>query len=324
MNMPLVSIIMPVYNGLKFLDSAIISIFNQTYKDWELLLIDDGSADGSLKRIQEWTEKDGRIKAYCHDGNKNFGVSATRNLGLKHATGKYLAFLDCDDIWYPNKLSEQVAILESDPELVLAYCKAIVIDCNGIPLSESNKIINFPHSAGNGLPGKSSIFTQLISNTVWLPCPTVIITRQVLDKIHGFAEGLTYQCEDHIFFILASHYGPVFFSDSYMAEYRIHDTSYTTNNPWQISIFETYEAVAIILPQFHSVLKNLFEKKLTEYFFLYFKNKTRRDFVICKANLFFIGFELKIVLIKTFLSVLLSRSVQITKRLKKFITKIFN
>lgn len=306
MCLPLVSIITPVYNGSKYLDQCVESVISQAYQNWELLLVDDGSKDQSLKKIKEWADKDSRIKVLTHIGNVNKGVSATRNLGISHSNGKYIALLDCDDVWFSEKLHKQVSILESDPELVLVYSKAIVIDDQGVPLSQSERKIKFPHIAGNGNPEKSNVFIRMLEDSIWMPTPTVIFPRQVINHVNGFVENLRYQCEDHIFFILVSHLGPVYFIDHVLAKYRIHNNSYTSNNPWQISIFETYQVINDNLPQYYPNIKELCKKKLAQLFFLYFFDTSRRKFVFEKTIVFFNYSEIQITIIKCFFKAILT------------------
>ncbi len=101
--MPLVSVITPVYNRSLFLDRTVQSVVAQTFKDWEMLLIDDGSSDDSYQMMLRWAEKDDRIKVLHHPGHVNRGISATRNLGIGQARGEYIAFLDSDDLWRPER-----------------------------------------------------------------------------------------------------------------------------------------------------------------------------------------------------------------------------
>jgi len=118
----MVSVIMTFFNAQKFIEEAIASIVAQTYANWELLLVDDGSADGStdiaLRYARHYT---GRVGYLEHEGHQNQGISASRNLGIANAKGTYIAFLDADDVWLPQKLEQQIAILESQPEAAMVY-----------------------------------------------------------------------------------------------------------------------------------------------------------------------------------------------------------
>lgn len=314
MNQPLVSVITPIYNGYKYIDQCVESVVLQSYENWELLLIDDGSTDQSLEKIYKWINKDSRIKFLAHPNNSNKGVSLTRNLGITYSSGKYIALLDCDDIWFSEKLQKQVEILEDDPELTLVYCKAVVIDDDGFSLDKSNKNIEFPHIAGNGYPGKHNIFNELLNEIIWIPCPTVVFPKKIINEIGGFQENLKHQCEDLIFFILASNLGAAYFINDFLAEYRIHSNSYTSKNPWQISIFEVYETINKKLPQYHCKIKYSCRKKLTDLLFFYFFDSLKRKFVFDKIKVFFNKKQEKKIIIGCFFEAIFFRA-------KKFIKK---
>jgi len=119
-NKALVSIITIFLNGEPFIEDAIKSVLVQTYENWELLLVDDGSTDKSTEIAQRYAEKyPEKIRYLEHDGHQNRGMSASRNLGISRAQGTYIGFLDCDDLWMPKKLEQQVAIMETYPEIAL-------------------------------------------------------------------------------------------------------------------------------------------------------------------------------------------------------------
>lgn len=104
-----VSIIMPNYNCEKFLPETLDSVIGQTYANWELLIVDDCSTDNSIAVIQSYCDADERIKLFVNE--KNSGAAASRNWALREATGKWIAFLDSDDIWLPCKLEKQLAFM---------------------------------------------------------------------------------------------------------------------------------------------------------------------------------------------------------------------
>ncbi|MGH7230264.1 MAG: glycosyltransferase family 2 protein [Nitrospiraceae bacterium] len=119
---PLVSTVIIFFNEERFLEEAIESVFHQTYDQWELLLIDDGSTDGSSKIARRYAEAfPAKVRYVEHEGHQNRGMSASRNLGIQHARGDYVALLDADDAWVSSKTEEQVAILESHPEAAMVY-----------------------------------------------------------------------------------------------------------------------------------------------------------------------------------------------------------
>lgn len=140
MTAPTVSVVMLAYNAERFVREAIASILQQTYTDFELLIIDDGSTDGTSAILQEYARRDVRI--HIHTQPDNLGIASGRNLGLKLAQGKYLAVMDADDISLPERLAKQVAYLESHPETGVLGASAIVID----ETSQRHEPMDFPAS----------------------------------------------------------------------------------------------------------------------------------------------------------------------------------
>jgi len=120
---PLVSVIIPCYNGEEFIREAIESVISQTYQKWELIVIDDGSTDNSKEIVDKYRTGQ-RIKCIQHDTNK--GIAKASNTGIKLARGDYLAFLDQDDVWLPNKLEVQVNCLKNQQEDIGMICTGMV------------------------------------------------------------------------------------------------------------------------------------------------------------------------------------------------------
>jgi hypothetical protein len=114
---PVISIVMPCYNAAAYLPSSLGSVLAQTFSEWELIAVDDGSSDATLTWLQSQT--DTRIRTFSQ---ANQGVSAARNAGLSMALGRYVAFLDADDTWAPGFLHTMLTALQASPEAVLAYC----------------------------------------------------------------------------------------------------------------------------------------------------------------------------------------------------------
>lgn len=106
----LVSIVVPVYNAGAYIEETIEMVCRQTYSDWELLLVDDCSADDSKAKIEKWCQKEERIRLIAKSQNE--GAAMARNTGMEHAKGRYIAFLDADDIWLPKKLEKELRFME--------------------------------------------------------------------------------------------------------------------------------------------------------------------------------------------------------------------
>ena len=129
---PTVSIITPSYNSSNFIAETIKSVLNQTYQEWEMIIIDDYSSDISINIIEKYIKKDNRIKLLKLE--KNVGPAYARNIGIKEAKGKYISFLDSDDIWYPNKLEEQIKFMQKN-DLSLTYSSYETIDENNLKIN---------------------------------------------------------------------------------------------------------------------------------------------------------------------------------------------
>src|SRR5262245_62219283 len=117
---PRVSVVIIFLDAERFLGEAVDSVFAQTYRDWELLLVDDGSTDGSGAIARQYAEANrNRVRYLAHSQHANRGMSASRNLGVQHAVGEYVAFLDSDDVWLPSILGDQVAILDAQADAAM-------------------------------------------------------------------------------------------------------------------------------------------------------------------------------------------------------------
>jgi teichuronic acid biosynthesis glycosyltransferase TuaG len=163
---PLVSIVVPVYNAARFMDDTIHTVLNQTYQNWELLLVDDCSSDDSVQIIKKYLKKDKRIKLFKL--SENSGAAIARNTGIDNAKGRYLAFLDADDLWVKNKLELQVAFMQ-EKNAAFSFTGYEFADENGRP---NGKKVHVP---------KTITYKQALKNTtIWTS--TVMLDMQVLNK----------------------------------------------------------------------------------------------------------------------------------------------
>lgn len=130
MTHPTVSIIMPLYNAERFVEQSIRSVISQTYKDWELIVVDDCSTDSSVAIVEHLVEEDKRIKLF-HTDRPSGSPTTPRNIAIQNAKGRYIAFLDSDDMWLPKKLEEQLPLFEDDDtKVVFSYYKKMDEDGN--------------------------------------------------------------------------------------------------------------------------------------------------------------------------------------------------
>lgn len=161
----LVSIITPMYNAEKFVENTIKSVLNQTYSQWEMLIVDDCSTDSSAEIVKSYATKDSRIKYLKSDSNK--GVSNARNMALASAKGQFIAFLDSDDMWYESKLEKQINFMKKNNYTITFTAYELIDEDN----NKLNKIINIPE--------KVDYKNLLKSNS--LGCLTVVIDRSKVD-----------------------------------------------------------------------------------------------------------------------------------------------
>lgn len=137
---PLVSIIMPAFNAERFIVDAVESILNQTYQNFELIIVDDASTDGTLAIVRNYQKQyPEKIKVVSLHKNRNSGGDRCANVALSYAKGTYIARMDADDIAYPTRLAKQVAFLSSHPDVFLVGASADVIDEDGSIIGEKNE-----------------------------------------------------------------------------------------------------------------------------------------------------------------------------------------
>ncbi|MEX2528479.1 MAG: glycosyltransferase family 2 protein [Gemmatimonadota bacterium] len=227
---PAVSVLMPVYNGARFVDRAVESVRSQTVDGWELLMVDDGSSDGSLALAQRWASLDPRIRVLQHPGGVNRGVSASRNLAAAHARAPWLALLDADDEWEPSKLELQLRVSREHPALALVYSRAQVVDEAGepveIPLELQEEI---PPIRGTGIPGEAVDGLELSLTgrlPLDIPASSTFFPALLFHDAGGFDEGLDHQVEDTILLFQLMERGPVYFQPELLVNYRLHDSQW--------------------------------------------------------------------------------------------------
>lgn len=164
---PLVSVITPVYNCEKTIGRTIESVINQTFNDFEMIIVDDKSSDKTAEVVEDYQKKDKRIKYYLL--NKKGGASAARNTAIKKAQGRYMAFLDGDDLWYPEKLEKQIKFMQ-DNDYAFTYTDYEYIDRKDNKLGIYRKC-----------PNKMSYYRMLIGDSVG--CLTVVYDAKKAGKI---------------------------------------------------------------------------------------------------------------------------------------------
>lgn len=200
-HLPLVSVIIPFYNIEQFLTEAILSVIDQDYKNWELLLIDDGSFDESTNIAKSYCNQ--QISYYRHLDGQNKGVAASRNLGISFAKGEFVAFLDGDDKWLKEKLTQQINIFFSEPKAAM-ICEASLY-WHDWETEEKKNVLKEVGVPGDQLYKPFELAEKLapLRKGKTAPSPSsIIIKKEVLEKVEGFVEcfiGIYAPYEDQAF-----------------------------------------------------------------------------------------------------------------------------
>lgn len=217
---PIVSVVVPCYNGERFIDQAIESILNQSYQAFQVIVVDDGSTDSSKKVVKKFLS-DPRVRLVEHPENR--GIAAARNTGIRETASPYIAFLDQDDLWRPDKLEKQVAVLESDiaGEIGLVFSdQKIVVEDKRFRNYRSGKIPKCINEASR----------EKVIRNLYLNCfitMTVLVRRRCFDEVGLLDEQILSGADDYDFYSrLVSRY-KIFHIAEPLAIRREHGANYT-------------------------------------------------------------------------------------------------
>ena len=205
-----VSVIVPAYNSADYTVETVESILAQTYTDYEILVIDDGSTDHTRETLAPYGD---RIK-YIY--KENGGACSARNLGLEMSQGEYIACLDCDDLWLPEKLEKSVAVLDADPMLAFVFSRCYTIDAKGDTIDE----------VGYSFDPDDTYRCLLYEN--YVIAPTVLMRRACLDRVGCFDESIFIPADWDLWLRLAKHF-PIASIDCPLSKYRL-ASNYTLRN----------------------------------------------------------------------------------------------
>jgi glycosyltransferase involved in cell wall biosynthesis len=220
---PTVSIVLPTFNRLQFLREAVDSVFAQSYLEWELIIADDGS-DGETLAYLAALEQLPRVKLLrlAHTGNPG----AVRNAALRQARGRFVAFLDSDDIWMPDKLTMQLAAHTACAARRWSYTALMRIDAAGAPMRDGQ---------GTGwVPHEGAIFEQLLSIEAAVATPSVLVERGLLEQAGGFDEQQRY-FEDYDLWLRLSLLSDVIVVNKPLIKVRNHAQHYSAD---RISVYQ--------------------------------------------------------------------------------------
>ncbi|MDE2027102.1 MAG: glycosyltransferase [Candidatus Omnitrophica bacterium] len=211
MKKPKVSIIMPTYNHGSFIKETLQSIFVQTFTDWELIIVNDGSTDDTEEILRSYLSRILYLKT------SQLGQPHALNVGIRNAQGEYVAFADSDDLWAPEKLELQIKYLQDNPQVDAVYGDAVEFNKNGVLRDSYKRSVFDPNN----------MFESLI-RTNRVPFPTVVCKKAVLFDIGLFDETLT-TCNDSDLLIRIAYQYKIGFIDRILLRIRKHETNISSN-----------------------------------------------------------------------------------------------
>lgn len=212
----LVSVVIPAYNSDLYISQTINSVLNQSYQNIELIVVDDGSDDGTIEIVRGFKK---HVSLLSQD---NSGQGVARNNGSKIAKGEYIAFIDSDDLWDENKLEHQASILQNRPDAVATYCDYRAIDSNG-------NIIGQTSSLWSARPSGQVIQQLLFGNCIGSPS-VIMVKRNAFFNAGGFSENPSRNAEDYSLYLNLALTGPIIYNPLTLVSYRRH-TEQATANP---------------------------------------------------------------------------------------------
>jgi glycosyltransferase involved in cell wall biosynthesis len=207
-----VSVVIPAYNVMAYLPETLESVLRQTFSDFEVLIVNDGSSDN----IVQWASgiQDPRVKLISQS---NQGVSVARNTGIVHAQGEYIAFLDADDLWDSTKLEKQVSCLENNPKLGLVYTWTALIDSFGKPM---NKFL-ISHAEGN-------VWEQMLVDDIICNGSSPMVRRSCFEKVGDFDPNVPFSEDTDMWIRIAAYY-PFAVVKELLTFYRRHSHNATSS-----------------------------------------------------------------------------------------------
>jgi glycosyltransferase involved in cell wall biosynthesis len=235
-----VSVIIPAYNSAQFIVETLESVFAQTYNDYEIIIVDDGSTDNIKEILQNYMSKIRYIYKV------NGGPASARNVGIKNADGEYIAFLDSDDLWLPEKLKEQMECFQNNPDIGLVYCDNIRFNENSIYQKKDNIY----------QPTNGYIFFKLLEGN-FITNSTVIVKKKCLEEVDYFDEDINLiSSEDYDMWLRISRVFNVGYVKKPLVKYRVRGKGLARSN-----IDRAYNAQLLAVMKAIQSIGNEFQNK---------------------------------------------------------------
>ena len=248
MTLPLITVVICTYNGERYLAATLDSVLAQTYLNMEVVIVDDGSSDGTVSIIKQYAERDSRIHWFAR---RNAGLPASRNYAFAQARGEWIAIIDQDDLCYPERLAKQVAVAETYPSAGLIFCNAHFIDEIGRNIGNHFSPFTLPDLF---IP-KNQASNLLLSQGCYVGSLTCFIKRTTVNHLEPLDESLRYAC-DYDYFIRAGFEIDFAYTTDTLAAWRIHAGQETNTN------LNRYKEVRSVLKRHFSHARVTFDTRL--------------------------------------------------------------
>jgi glycosyltransferase involved in cell wall biosynthesis len=269
-SLPLVSVIVPAYNAEDFIAQTLDSIISQTYQNIEILVVDDGSEDRTPEIVESFAQRNQRITLLRQ---ANAGVAAARNLAIEKSSGEYMAPIDADDIWYPQKLEKQVeCMLKGGPSVGLVYARSVIIDENNSVLKKIMSYLDPVSSVIEGDVYAALVYTNFVGNA-----SVPLIRRSCLERVGGYNYQLREQkaqgCEDWDIYLRIAEFYQLRVVPEYLIGYRETISSMSCNCT---SMAKSYQLVLEDVEQRHPEIPSFIYKWSRSNFYVYLIHQSLR------------------------------------------------
>ncbi|MEI8388568.1 MAG: glycosyltransferase [bacterium] len=225
--MPKVSIITASYNYENFISEAIESVLSQTFKDWELIIVDDGSNDDSIEVIGQYVQKHPNISLFTHFNNENKGLNETIKLGLEKSSGEYIAFLESDDFWENNYLKTKIDIFAQNPEAKLVFNNINIFGCENETVNAKKRLINPVNAINQSYHWPKDLSHVFLVSTIIPTFSCVMVEKNALQECNfnlAFDAWL-----DSCLWAQIAFKHKLYYTDEKLTHWRIHSDSYTNS-----------------------------------------------------------------------------------------------
>jgi len=269
--MPKVSVIIPTFNCGSYISEGIDSALNQTFKDFEIIIVDDGSTDNTKEIVQEYIEKHPKIIKYFYQSNQ--GVASARNKGIMESKGEYIAILEADDVWLPEKIRMQVKILNENSDAAMVYTDAEMFEGDHLIRASlchsthaNQKIDGFRKKIqqcqfNDGTILKESLFDELLFGNLIVTL-SVVMRKNCLSDVGNFDSHLA--IDDYDYWIRISEKFPIIYLNKITTRYRYRENSLSGKNSLRSARYNEFGAKAIekVLKKYPNK-KNILAKRIS-------------------------------------------------------------